>query len=171
MTDTSKGHPRLLSELLDPSQLGKRIWRASELEAILKHQMSAPVGFDLGDMETGRAKTLRTVSAAEGLLLQSFKNLFSHPCPPVELLVLTKDFAKRHWGHPESLLPAEIAKVLYLASIVVAMLRCHRRITSLKDRALKKGLEWAIGQQWLDEPTRSLFREGLAALGGPAESA
>jgi hypothetical protein len=78
--------------------------------------------------------------------------------------VLTKDFAKRHLGHPESPLPPEIAKVLYLASIIVAMLRCHRRITRLRDAELREGLGWAMNQQWLDEPTRSLFREGLKAV-------
>jgi hypothetical protein len=170
-TDASKSDPRLLSRLLDPSELGKRIWRASELEAILKHQLNASVGFDLGDMEAGRVRKLRTVHGAEGLLLQSFRDLLNHPCPPVELLMLTKDFAKRHLGHPESLLPPEIAKVLYLASIVVAMLRCHRRITRLKDAALREGLEWAMNQQWLDEPIRSLFREGLEAIEGTAGSA
>lgn len=163
-TDTSKTDMRLLSQLLDPSELGKRIWRSSELEAILKHQLTSSVGFDLGELEKGLARRLRTASAAEGLLLQNFKDLFQHQCPPVELLVLTKDFAKRHLGHPESPLPQEIARVLYLASITVAMIRCHRRISSLGDAAIRSGLEWAIGQQWLDEATRSLFREGIKAL-------
>lgn len=163
-TDTSKTDMSLLSQLLDPSELGKRIWRGSELKAILRHQLAASVGFDLGELEAGLARRLRTVSEAEGLLLQSFRDLFQHQCPPVELLVLTKDFAKRHLGHPESPLPQEIARVLYLASIAVAMIRCHRRISSLDDAAIRSGLEWATGQQWLDEATRNLFQEGIKAL-------
>ena len=163
-TDTSTADSRLLSQFLDPGELGKRIWRSSELEAVLRHQLSTSVGFDLGALETRLAERLRTVSAAEGLLVQSFNDLLHHPCPPVELLVLTKDFAKRHLGHPESPLPPEIARVLYLASIVAAMLRCHCGITTLDNAALRKGAEWALDQKWLDEATRSLFREGLRAL-------
>jgi hypothetical protein len=163
-SDVSHGDPRRLSGFLDPAELDRRIWRESELEAILRHQLSTAVEFDLGRMNHGSAQKLSMASAAEGLLLRSYGDLFRHPCPPVELLILTKDFAKRHLHHPESPLPRQIAKVLYSASIVAAMLRCRRRITSLSDAALKMEIEWALGQTWLDGTMRSLLQEGLAAL-------
>lgn len=154
----------MLSDFLAPDELGKRIWRASELGAVLSHQLSAPVAFDLGRLDAGLAKELRVASAAKGLLLRSFNDLFQHPCPPVELLSLVKDFAKRHLAHPASPLPPQIARVLYFVSISVALARCGRRITRLDDARLRSGIEWAMAQPWVGESTKGLLSQGLDAL-------
>ena len=159
----------MLSDFLAPDELGKRIWRASELGAVLSHQLSAPVGFDLGRLAPTLADRLRVASAAEGLLLRSFNDLFQHPCPHVELLLLVKDFAKRHLAHPASPLPPQIARVLYFASISVALVRCGRRITRLDDARLRGGIEWAMAQPWVDESTRGLLSQGLDALEGSGD--
>ena len=142
----------------------QKIWQPEELGAILQHQLSAPVQFDLGSLEKGLARKLKTLSASQGLLLKSFADLLHHPHPPVELLRLTKEFAKVNRSHPDSPLPREIATVLYFAAIVVAMLRCGQRITRLGNDELREGMEWVIAQPWSDESTRSLFNEGIELL-------
>ena len=55
--------------------------------------------------------------------LRTFRELFHHPRPPVELLRLTKDFAKGRAGRSDAAVPKPIAEVLYTLSIVVAITR------------------------------------------------
>ena len=162
--DVRKCESRGLARLIDLSAARSQVWKPEELGAVLGHQLSAPVEFDLGGLDQGMPRKLGTLASAEGLLLKSFDDLLHHPNPPVELLELTKEFAKSHKNHPDSPLPWEVATLLYFGSIVVAMMRCNTRITELDDGALRSGVAWAIEQPWVDQRTRSLFEEGLGFL-------
>jgi hypothetical protein len=130
---------------------GGAAWRADELAAILRHQLDAHLAADLGEMPRRSEEV-------------SFAQLLSEPNPPLELLERVKRFGKAHKSTPDGALPAEVATVLYFASIVAARLRCGARISELEDAALLEGMEWALAQTWLDERCAHLFREGLAAL-------
>lgn len=162
--DIYKSDAQLLAKMMDISAGQQRLWQPEELGAIFEHQLSAVVQFDLSGLDPGLAEKLQTLSAAEGLLIKSFMDLFHHPHPPVELLELTKRFAKASRSHPDSPLPDEVASLLYFLSIVVAMTKCGRRITQLDDESLRSGLMWALEQPWLDEQTRGLLHGGLNAL-------
>jgi len=162
--DIQSSDSRRLADLLEEGDCAERLWQPQELATILRHQLSAPVQFDLGGLEKGLARKLAALSEAEGLLVRSFADLLFHPNPPVELLELTKRFAKACRAHPQGPLPHEIATLLYYASIVVAMLRCGTRITSLGDDSLRRGVGWLLEQPWLEERTRSLLNEGLKFL-------
>ena len=72
---------------------------------MFRHQMSAPVLMDLGSFDPRTANQLKALTAAQGLLLSSFADLFNHSNPPIQLLQLVKDFAKANLDHPESGLP------------------------------------------------------------------
>lgn len=164
MTQPDMRHtdPRRLASLLDFSS--QRLWEPSELGSILRHQMTAPVEFDLTALGDERAGKVRTLATAGDLVVRSFSDLLFHPHPPLELLELTKQFAKASHVSPGSPLPREIARVLYLSSIVAAQVRCGTRITALTDAALSAGLRWAMQQPWVDEKLRLLLAEGLGAL-------
>jgi hypothetical protein len=153
-----------LASLLEQGTPAERIWEAEELGAILRHQMSAPLRVDLVSLERGQAAKVRVLAESQGLILKSFGDLLAHRHPPLELLVMAKDFAKASRISPESAIPREVASVLYFASIVAAMTRCRVRISRLKNRELRAGIRWALAQAWLDEPTRALFQEGLGSL-------
>src|SRR5580698_754730 len=86
--------PKSLAALLEASGERGRLWRPEELGAIFRHQMSAPVLVDLGGYDPGTAGRLKTLSDAQSLLLKSFSDLFHHLAPPLELLELTKNFAR-----------------------------------------------------------------------------
>lgn len=157
--------PKQLATLLDLSADGDdRLWRDEELGAILRHQMTAPLQVDLINLERGLAVKVRTLAESQGLTLKSFGDLLAHPNPPVELLKVTKDFAKACRMSPRGPLPREIATVLYFATIAAALVRCRRRITGLSDADLADGFRWALARPWLDTPTRSLSEEALAFL-------
>src|SRR5208283_1295936 len=113
--------PKSLAALLEASGEQARLWRPEELGAIFRHQMSAPVLVDLGGCDPGTAARLKRLSEAQCLLLKSFADLFHHPAPPLELLEMTKDFAKANMDQAQSSLPNEVAAALYYTSIAAAL--------------------------------------------------
>lgn len=159
-----KGRPKNLAALMEAGKERTRLWRADELTAIFRHQMSAPVLVDLGGFDPTIAARLKTLSDAQGLLLKSFSDLFHHPSPPLELLKLTKDFAKANLDHPESTLPGEIATALYYTCIATALVRLDTRISQLSDERLRQGLLWAKEQAWIDEETQQLLARALERI-------
>ena len=61
-------------------------------------------------------------------------------------------------------MPREISSVIYFASILVAMTKRSRRITTLGDKSLRDAVRWALAQPWLDEITRAVFLDGQRFL-------
>jgi hypothetical protein len=167
-----KSQPKTLATLMSAGAEEGRLWRAEELGAIFRHQLAAPILVDLGGFDPATAARLKTLSAAQSLLLKSFSDLFHHPSPPVELLRLTKDFAKANMDHAESTLPTQVAAALYYASIAAALVRLDTRISQLKDAELRDGFLWARGEGWIDSETKQLLDQAarrLAAREGPAQ--
>ncbi|MFQ5495688.1 MAG: hypothetical protein ACE5EX_09950 [Phycisphaerae bacterium] len=161
--------PASLARLLEVSNGNDVLWRPEELAAILRHQLAAPIEYDLSAMGRDKAHKLRTSAASKGLLLKSFADLLHHPHPPLELLAMTKQFAKAARADPKSSVPVEITTLLYYACIAAALVRCRERITGLDDAAIKEGFEWGRTQPWVDEATAGLFTAGLEALQAPDE--
>jgi hypothetical protein len=161
-----KSRANKLAALMATGEERARLWRADELAAIFRHQLSAPVLVDLGTFDPRTATRLRTISEAQGLLLKSFDDLFHHPAPPIELLVLVKDFARANLDHPESGLPGEIAAALYYTSIAAALVRLDARISQLPDADLQRGLRSTLEQAWLDEKTKGLLASALGKVSG-----
>lgn len=148
-----------LARLLDLDDAAGDLWMPDELGAVLEHQLNAPLATDLGHLEPGLDARLAAISPDSGPPVRTFRDLFTHPHPPVELLESTKRFAKHCRNHARNALPVEVASVLYLLSIVVALRRCGRRISGLDSESLRYGVDWARRQPWLDETTRNLLRE------------
>jgi hypothetical protein len=161
-----KGRAQQLSALIASGEERGPLWRPEDLAAMFQHQMSAPVLMDLGSFDPQTANQLKALTAAQGLLLSSFADLFNHPNPPIQLLQMVKDFAKTNLDHPESGLPREIATALYYASIAAALVRLDKRISQLPDEDLRKGLRLTREQAWLDERTKSLLEEALKKVSG-----
>ena len=136
-----------------------------ELGPILRHQLSATIEFDLRSLDPGSQRLLRAAAACgdrDGI--QTFGDLFFHEHPPIQLLQLTKDFAKNHLNHPDSPLPPEIAVVLYYGSIIAALVRLNRSLSWLTPADLARGLVQMLSLPWLDDDLRRLFQQGLARL-------
>jgi len=168
--DVHDSDPREAAKLMAEGAAIERTWRPDELGAVLRHQLSVPLDFDLGAEERWEKARLEALLASLCPAIETFADLLRHPSPPVELLEMTKQFARRHRKDPNSPLPKEIATVIYFASIVTALLRCARRITNLTAEKLADGLRWAMANSWIDDHTRSLFHEGLRALQSAGEA-
>jgi hypothetical protein len=163
--DSYSSDPQSLTQMMNVDTGDEKLWAPEELGAILEHQLSAPLECDLSRLDSALARRLEELNSAADAPLRSFADLLHHPSPPLELLELTKQFAKTCRKHPHGPLPDEIATVLYFLSIVVAMIRCNCRITKMDDRSLAFSLNWALRQPWLDGPTRGILQQGVRALG------
>lgn len=153
-----------LAKLMELDADNRGLWRPEELGAILRHQLDSPLVADLRLDEV--VETEVGGKPPERASLQTFSELFHNPQPPIHLLRLTKEFGKKNRSNPNSALPHEIATVLYFVSIFIALLRCGERITSLDNASLRRGAEWIIAQNWVDEATRSIVRESLHRIPG-----
>ena len=165
-----KSRAQTLANLLAGGEERARLWQPEELAAVFRHQMSAPILVDLSGLDTPLATRIKTLSDAQGLLLKSFADLFHHPAPPVELLVMVKNFAKANLDHPESGLPGEIASALYYTSIASALVRLEVRISQLPDDDLQRGLHWTQDQPWLDDKTKELIAGARRKVSGDSEA-
>jgi len=150
--------------LLDDVEQGEPHWTKEDLHAILRHQLQAPLQVDLGAMLPGAAGRIEQIASARGLLLKSFNDLLYHPHPPAELLVMTKEFAKRNLIGPESTLPGDVARVMYFSSIGVAIWKTGQNISQLPQEKIQAGIKWCLGCSWLEEEVRDLLQEALDHL-------
>ena len=153
-----------LAQLMDLGTDATPDWTPQELAAMLTHQLSAPLAFDLCALKEVSVEKVNAVAAAHTPAVESFGDLLTHAHPSVELLELVKEFAKTSDSNQNRLLPRPIASVLYYASIVAAQLRCDTRLTTLSDKLIGQGLRWSLSQDWLNDDLRSLLDQGCAFL-------
>jgi len=162
-TDVYRIKPSRLARMFGSRLDEAGSWQPNELEAILHHQMTAPLEVDLGRTATlASCKTRVTVSFAELLRTRH---------PRLELLEGVKDFAKSQLRKRNGQLPREIARLLYIASVLVARLRCGVRISRQSDEQLRLGCEWALHQSWIVTWLVELFEEGRAHLDSGSDRA
>ena len=166
--NTHGSDPKRLAGLVSLAGADALDWSPQELASMWKHQLEAPLQFDLGSVSNDVEATIIEATRVEPRPLARFVDLLRHPRPPVELLQWTKDFAKAHTVGGTDGMPSELAAALYYASILLARLRCNRRISELDDAALRKGGTWVMRQPWLDEETRQLISAGLSSLESPS---
>src|ERR1041384_4606177 len=122
-----------LEALFDLKSDTTGLWRKEELAAIWRHQLAAPLDFDLRSGDEESQTQFDTAYRVAHHPPKTFGELFEHPHPPVDLLKLTKQFGKRHHEAEHSPLPKKLALLIYYVSIVVALVRSRNRITSLSD--------------------------------------
>jgi hypothetical protein len=79
-----------------------------------------------------------------------------------------KSFAKRVRSDPGDL-PSEPYAMIYLASIVAALISHDRSITRMSRASLLANLYWALTQSWVDPDFSALFRKGIRELEGTRE--
>ena len=161
--------PEQLAKLFGAEPHAPAAWSMQEVEAIYRHQLATPLKVELAGLQPEDALRLSTVAEAQGLLLRSIGDLLHHSHPPLMLLTMLKDFAKRLMEHPDSPLPREVASLLYWSAIAAGLTRAKTRLTSLDDGRLREGFRWAMSQPWLDAPTAEMLRladSGLSAGAG-----
>ena len=160
-----RSQPRNLASLMDLEGQGRQAWLPEDLAAMLAHQLSAPLVFDISRVP-GYSDPSHADEIEDGSRLTNFGELLHHPRPPLDLLRVTKDFAKGSDKREDAPIPSEIATVLYYATILVALSRHGVRITELGDQSLQEAIAWTLRQKWVDERTRLIFIQGQELLTG-----
>jgi len=125
-----------LAQLLSDGPTGAD-WLPEDLGAILRHQLATSID---------GSKT-------------TFGELLRHSTPPMALLEQVRGFAKGAMAQTDCGLPYEVAAVIYYGAIAAALLRHGTRITQLDDVSLQRGIQWALGQPWIDADLRGLFEQ------------
>lgn len=165
MPDLYNTDPQQLASLLDVESAAadpSNVWRPEELAAILRHQLAVPLGEELGEPILAVGRELESAGKYRGLASHTFGELLlGEPTPPLEALELIKQFAKVARARRDSLLPPEVATVLYFASILIARHRHGVRITSLPEAAIAEGGRWIVAQPWVGNDVKSLTSEIL----------
>jgi len=165
-SEQDEPEPQSLARMMDLDDEVGTLWEPNELGAVLRHQLDAPVDFDLSCFGPAPGETLRSLRASGTTSITSFRDLLEHPTPPLELLQWTKKFAKSCRSRTDGPLPDEIATVLYFLAIVTALVKCNQRISRLDDQSLKYGLRWALSLKWIDDATRRALEDGCRAVDG-----
>lgn len=148
-----------LGSLLELGLAAERPWLSDELGAVLEDHLAAPIEFTLAALRPMPAAKLRDLTAHQGLWLRSLRELLQYPLPPIQLLVMMKDSAKACRQATDAPLPKEVASVIYYLCIAAALLRLGQKITSLSDHELRDGMDWVLGQPWVDEGGKLLVRQ------------
>src|SRR6266567_4102254 len=85
---------RLLS-LMSLDETSPDQWRPEDIAAIVRHQFSAPLEFDLSDTQESKSSALRqSLTEAGAKRIRCFEDLLFHSEPPLPLLKLSKEFFK-----------------------------------------------------------------------------
>jgi hypothetical protein len=155
---------QLLEELVGENQSQMRHLSPEEMTAILQHELDSPVEFSLSGLGSKEAARLTRLASGQGLLLKSLRELFEHSHPPIELLEMTKDFAKAHSHQSGGEIPVEVASVIYFGAIAAAWVRHQKSITNLQTKERRRGFQWALGQTWVDGQLKRLFEDALRQL-------
>jgi hypothetical protein len=96
-------------------------------------------------------------SSFQGRPLETFNDLLTHPSPPIPLLRMAKEFAKRADKTTVDPLPSEIALSLYFLVLAAALLRHQSSISTLTPCELHQGFAWTHDRPWLDQANKHLI--------------
>ena len=129
-----------------------------------EHQMQAPIETDLDIGQPPDGSRGRNSAEAAGFVGKSFRDLLENSNPPLALLMLTKDFAKRTFKEAEDSQLKEIAAALYYASYAAGLTRRGQRLGGMDTLELRGGFDWALGRTWLDEKTKALISKALLSV-------
>src|SRR5215471_6746370 len=167
-----RSSPERLSVLLKIDPSASDSWGAEDLSGLARHQMQAPLDFDLRSVSLERAQQQ---TASESLTdagrsnIATFGDLFGNPSPPLKLLKLAQKFFKQNFvdspkGSPEQ----KVAYVFYVLSIVAARVRHNVNISKLADEQQVRAIESIMERSWVSPEIRRLLANGLEhILPGP----
>jgi hypothetical protein len=136
-------------------------WNSKDLSDMLRHQLYAPMHLSMGTLS---GEITHHIHQAQLDPMVNLQQLLQQPAPPLELLKLTKRFAKMCRRDPHNPLPSEIVMLLYYLSIAAAMVRLNQSISDLPPASLTRGMTWLGAQQWVPNDLQMLLFAGLEKL-------
>ncbi len=154
--------PEGLARILDDDATD--LWSPEEMQAMWQHQLATAIDIDLGGVTSVRATILRSSPQARSFEGKTFRDLFARPDAPIELLELTKEFAKQTLKESEEMQLKEIASGLYYITYAASIVFHRKIIGSMKEDELRPGFNWGLKQTWLDKESKKLIEQALRQL-------
>jgi len=132
--------------------------------ALQQHQMDSPLYFDLGTLtvsELERRKMTESFVAATRSSIKTFRDLFTHRNPPLELLKVSQKFFKHRLAlEQHDSINQKVSYLFYLMSIVVARIRYGVNISKLTNQQQLQTIDSIVKQPWVEGQIRELLAEG-----------
>jgi len=151
------GSKSILRALLDPSEDQLIAWSANDLQAILLHQLAAPLSSEAEDIAAADRTDFTTiVEIIEQSGCQTFEDALQRQPPSRRLLAAFKNYAKALLRTEEGL-PRDVARILYIACIQCGRRAGFRDITSLDVLSLQREVRRCLTFGWLPDDVRSLL--------------
>jgi hypothetical protein len=151
--------PERLARILTVDDTAANLWTPEEMQAMWRHQYSAPIDVDLDSVVSVQATQLRKCPSIAEFRSKTFAEVLTHVSPPIELLKLIKEFAKQTLQNAEERQLKSIASALYYASYAAGLMRHRQQIGSMSFDELRPGFDWMLDQPWMDPQTRKLVSE------------
>ena len=154
-----------LAKLLDLNDEDSSPWSDEQLTASFEHHLTLPLVDCVAQVSPRLAVDMALMASSDIDPIVTLNDLFEHPAPPISVLRTVKDWATFNIQNKDSDTPPQIAPVIYLSAVTVALLRCNERITQSDDADLEVTLRQALSASWVAKPVRGLFKEALRHLG------
>jgi hypothetical protein len=119
--------------------------------------MDRPISVSLVSDDPAESARVAAMCQDQHILLNSLGQLFLALQPPTQVLILVRDFAKRHLASPQSPIGRHAARVIYLGTIAAALVRNGEWISSLSREQVDEQWKWALSLDSLPAPIRELF--------------
>ena len=160
-----------LSSLLSIADSGTNAclsWSPQDLMDILEHFLSTRVRQELVAAEKhGFSQSTPGLSDLDPCLV--FSDLLLSSTPDLKILSLVKEYAKIALHRSEALLPNDVAKVVYIASIAAAYGAGCEHFSSLDYADFERAVRWCLAQGWVTQSVRQTLRRGIANISGAPE--
>ncbi|MGO9119700.1 MAG: hypothetical protein ACLQPD_19070 [Desulfomonilaceae bacterium] len=152
-----QGSKDILSALLDSAQPDAVRWSSKDLRSILEHQLATPFACELDHLtELAECSVEEASEVIESCGSRTFGDLLLECSPPDRALRMLKDYAKKSLTRQGNL-PRDVARVLYICSILRARQSGIGNITSLDDANLAREARRCLTFGWLPDQVRELL--------------
>ncbi|MBP62265.1 MAG: hypothetical protein CMJ62_12165 [Planctomycetaceae bacterium] len=140
-------------------------WSHEQLAALFEHQLKTPLCVQFADVSPRPTAGLLSLTSDQDKPITTLEDLLKHPSPPIEVLRSVKDWATYLMRSKSDKTPPQIAPIVYLTAVAVALVRCEERISSSADTDLEATFRQALEATWAGDQVRQIFRKALDTLG------
>ena len=154
-----------LARLLNWSEDEHCPWSIEQLTALFEHQLKTSLCEQFPEVSPRLTAGLLKSASDQNEPIVTLDDLLKHPSPPIEVLRAVKDWATHSMRSKNNKTPRQIAPIIYLAAVAVALVRCDERISRSEDMDLEATFRQALEATWTGDQIRQIFRLALAALG------
>ncbi len=128
-----------------------------DLRSVLEAQLDSPIHEVIGLTAQALERNMQDTGITAEDLPGTLRELMQQQHPPLPLLELVKDFAKRCREQVDHPVPSEVATLLYYLCIAVALNRHNKQIARLSAVKIKDGFNWVQAQPWIDNDLKQYF--------------